>query len=173
MLPFENVGAAEDAYFADGITEEVRGKLTAVPGLRVTARTSTNAYKGTKKSLLTSATSWVCEYMLTGTDSLGERPRRQRHVRVTPELVRRATARRKWQQPFDAVMSDVFKVQSGIAADVAKALDVTLAQDVQQKLNNAPDEEHRRVPGVPARREGDGGHGAQRRPLAAKGASAL
>ena len=50
VLPFENVGAAEDAYFADGITEEVRGKLAAIPGLRVTARTSSNSYKGSKKT---------------------------------------------------------------------------------------------------------------------------
>jgi hypothetical protein len=40
VLPFENLGAAEDAYFADGITEEIRGKLATIPGMRVTARWS-------------------------------------------------------------------------------------------------------------------------------------
>ena len=50
MLPFENLGAPEDAYFADGITDEVRGKLAMLPGLVVIARTSSDQYKGTTKT---------------------------------------------------------------------------------------------------------------------------
>jgi TolB-like protein/Flp pilus assembly protein TadD len=138
VLPFENVGAAQDAYFADGITEEVRGKLTAVPGLRVTARTSSNEYKGTKKSLSDVGNELGVEYILTGTVRWETAADGTRRVRVTPELVSVSTGATKWQQPFDEVMSDVFKVQSGIAEQVASALGVTLAQDVQQKLDNHP-----------------------------------
>ena len=50
VLPFENQGAAEDAYFADGMTDEVRGKLAALPGLLVIARSSPDQYKGTTNS---------------------------------------------------------------------------------------------------------------------------
>ncbi|MBI3568699.1 MAG: protein kinase [Gemmatimonadetes bacterium] len=138
VLPFENVGAAEDAYFADGITEEVRGKLTAVPGLRVTARTSSNQYKGTKKSLVDIGGELGVEYILTGTIRWETAADGTRHVRVTPELVSVSNGSTKWQQPFDEVMSDVFKVQSGIAEQVANALGVTLAAEVQQKLNARP-----------------------------------
>ena len=45
VLPFENLGAAEDEYFADGITDEVRGKLAALPALQVIARSSSSQYK--------------------------------------------------------------------------------------------------------------------------------
>ena len=45
MLPFENLGAPDDAYFAEGITDEVRGKLTALRGFAVTARASAAQYK--------------------------------------------------------------------------------------------------------------------------------
>ena len=138
VLPFENVGAAQDAYFADGITEEVRGKLASVPGLRVTARTSSNQYKGTKLSLADVGGELGVEYILTGTVRWETAADGSRHVRVTPELVSVSTGATKWQQPFDEVMSDVFKVQSGIAEQVASALGVTLASEVQQKLSARP-----------------------------------
>src|SRR5690242_13290586 len=50
VLPFENEGTASDDYFADGMTDEVRSRLSGVPGLQVTARTSTRQYKKTSKS---------------------------------------------------------------------------------------------------------------------------
>ena len=50
VLPFENLGAPEDDYFADGIADEVRGKLTSLPGLQVIARGSSTPYKKTTKT---------------------------------------------------------------------------------------------------------------------------
>jgi len=135
VLPFESVGAAEDAYFADGITEEVRGKLAAVPGMRVTARTSSNAYRGSTKSITQIGAELGVEYLLTGTIRWEKAADGQRRVRVTPELINASDGSNKWQQPFDAVLSDVFSVQSEIAAKVAQALDVTLAAQAQQQLD--------------------------------------
>ncbi|PYP40019.1 MAG: hypothetical protein DMD43_09480, partial [Gemmatimonadetes bacterium] len=50
VLPFENEGAAEDEYFADGVTDEVRSKLAGLPGLQVTARGSASQYRKTTKT---------------------------------------------------------------------------------------------------------------------------
>jgi eukaryotic-like serine/threonine-protein kinase len=50
VLPFENVGDPADAYFADGVTDALRGKLAALPNLQVTARSSSSQYKHTAKS---------------------------------------------------------------------------------------------------------------------------
>ena len=50
VLPFENLGAPEDDYFADGIVDEIRGKLTSLPGLQVIARGSSTPYKKTAKT---------------------------------------------------------------------------------------------------------------------------
>jgi hypothetical protein len=50
VLPFENAGSADDEYFADGMTDEVRSKLAAIPGLQVTARASTSSYKKSSKT---------------------------------------------------------------------------------------------------------------------------
>ncbi len=138
VLPFENMGAAEDAYFADGITEEVRGKLAAIPGLRVTARTSSNQYKGTKKAPTVVGGELGVQYLLTGTIQMAVDASGHKRVRVTPELIKVSDGSTKWQQPFDAVLSDVFTVQSAIATQVAAALDVTLASAVKENVKARP-----------------------------------
>jgi len=138
VLPFENVGAAADAYFADGITDEVRGKLAAIPGLRVTARTSSNGYRGSRKSLVDIGGELGVEYLLTGTIRWEQGADGSRHVRVTPELIKASDGSSKWGQPFDAVLSDVFTVQSAIATQVAEQLNIQLAAQVQQKLDARP-----------------------------------
>ena len=46
VLPFDNLAAADKVYFAEGITDDIRGKLATVPGLQVTARTSSAQYAG-------------------------------------------------------------------------------------------------------------------------------
>jgi serine/threonine-protein kinase len=138
VLPFDNVGAAEDAAFADGITDEVRGKLAAIPGLRVTARTSSNAYKGTKKSPTQIGEELGVEYLLQGTIRWEQGADGKRRVRVTPELIKTTDGSTKWQQPFDTVLSDVFAVQSGIATQVAEKLNVTLGESVQENVAARP-----------------------------------
>ena len=60
VLPFENLGKPEDGYFADGVTDEIRGKLSALPGLQVTARSSSIAIQATHRSRpRRSAGSWA------------------------------------------------------------------------------------------------------------------
>src|SRR5450432_835744 len=67
VLPFENLGAPEDDYFADGISDQVRGKLTAVPGLVVIARGSSTPYKKTTKTPKQIAEELEVGYLLTAT----------------------------------------------------------------------------------------------------------
>lgn len=138
VLPFENVGATADAYFADGMTEEVRGRLTSVPGLRVTARASSNQYKGGAKSPEAIGADLGVDYILTGTVRWEQDASGLRHVRVTPELINTADGTTKWQQSYDEVLSDVFKVQSDIASKVASSLGMTLGADVQARLSERP-----------------------------------
>ncbi len=138
VIPFENVGDAADAYFADGITEELRGKLTSVPGLRVTARASSNQYRGGKKSPEDIGGELGVDFVLTGTVRWEKDAAGQRHVRVTPELINTTNGTTKWQESFDEVISDVFKVQSAIAEKVTAALGLTLAADVHSRLSERP-----------------------------------
>jgi DNA-binding SARP family transcriptional activator/TolB-like protein/Tfp pilus assembly protein PilF len=125
VLPFENLGKPDQAYFADGITDEIRGKLATVPGLQVIARTSSGQYAHTRKPAGEIGRALGVDYLLTGTvrwDQDGS----QSHVRVSPELVQAASGATRWQQSFDAPMTDVFHVQADVAQRVARELGVAL-----------------------------------------------
>ena len=93
VLPFENLGDSDDAYFADGVTDEVRGKLSRLPGLEVIARGSSNEYKKTTKPPQEIARELGVDYLLTGTVRWEKGAGGASRVRVSPELVQVATGR--------------------------------------------------------------------------------
>ncbi len=137
VMPFENLGAADEEYFADGVTDEVRGRLASLPGLQVTARSSSNQYKKTTKTPQEIGRELGVDYLLTGTVRW-EKGGGGNRVRVSPELIQVSTASTKWQQPFDAALSDVFQVQGDIAGRVAQALNVALEGTKQEQLHERP-----------------------------------
>jgi TolB-like protein/tetratricopeptide (TPR) repeat protein len=140
VLPFENLGAAEDDYFADGIADEVRSKLTSLPGLQVIARASSTPYRKTAKTPRQIAEELNAPYLLTATvrwEKTGGRSR----VHVTPELVdvtRPDAPTSKWQQAFDESLTDVFQVQSDIATKVAQALGRVIGASEEKQLSEKP-----------------------------------
>ncbi len=137
VLPFENLGDSTEEYFSDGITDEVRGKLAGLGGLQVTARSSSRQYKRTAKSPQEIGRELGVEYLLTGTVRWEKRQGGSR-VRVSPELIQVSTGATRWQQPFDASLTDVFKVQADIAGRVAQALDLALGASQQVALAERP-----------------------------------
>ncbi len=140
VLPFENLGAAEDDYFADGIADAIRGKLASVPGLEVIARGSSTPYKKTTKTPQQIAKELNARYLLTATVRWQKSGTANR-VQVSPELVEIKESEApatKWQQPFDASLTDVFQVQSDIAAKVVDSLGVALAETQEKSLAAAP-----------------------------------
>jgi TolB-like protein/tRNA A-37 threonylcarbamoyl transferase component Bud32 len=137
VLPFENLGDTADAYFADGVSDEVRGKLAALSGLEVIARTSSSQYRRTTKPARQIGQELGVHYLLTGTVRWEKRPGTSR-VRVSPELVDARSGAAKWQAPFDAAITDVFQVQGEIAGRVAQALNVELGVREEQALSARP-----------------------------------
>jgi TolB-like protein/cytochrome c-type biogenesis protein CcmH/NrfG len=140
VLPFENVGAPEDDYFADGIADEIRGKLTSLPGVEVIARASSTPYKKTTKTPRQIADELDVRYLLTATVRW-QKPAGASRVHVTPELVEvkeSGAPASKWQQPFDAALTDVFQVQSDIASRVAQALGVALGAAEEKRFFEKP-----------------------------------
>ena len=122
VLPFENLGSAEDDYFADGMADEIRGKLTSLPGVEVIARGSSTPYKKTTKTPKQIARELDVKYLLTATVRWQKGGGTSR-VQVSPELVEvreSGAPASKWQQPFDAALTDVFQVQADIATRVAR-----------------------------------------------------
>ncbi len=138
VLPFQNLGDSADAYFAEGITDAVRGKLTALPGMRVIASNSSAQYRGTTKSPQEIGRELGVDYLLVGKVRWQKGATGASRVQVSPELIEVATANARWQQPFDASLTDVFQVQADIAGRVAQALDVAIGSRQQQALANRP-----------------------------------
>jgi TolB-like protein/tetratricopeptide (TPR) repeat protein len=140
VLPFENLGAPGDDYFADGVADEIRGKLTSLPSLQVIARGSSTPYKKTTKTPRQIAEELNVSYLLTATVRW-EKAGGTSRVHVSPELVdvtRRDAPTSKWQQPFDAAITDVFQVQSEIATKVAQALGAALGASEEKRLSERP-----------------------------------
>ncbi|HEX6104189.1 MAG TPA: protein kinase [Gemmatimonadales bacterium] len=138
VLPFQNLGDTSDAYFADGITDAVRGKLTTIPGMRVTASNSTAGYRGTSKSPEQIGRELGVDYLLVGKVRWQKSAGGASRVQVSPELIEVATADAEWQQPFDAPLTDVFQVQADIAGRVAQALHLAIGSRQQQALEQRP-----------------------------------
>ena len=138
VLPFENVGDTSDAHFADGVTDAVRGKLTSIPGLEVIGSSSSGRYR---KSALTPqqiGQELGVRYLLIGRVHWAKGPNGTSRVQVSPELIDVTTAADKWQQPFDAPLTDVFAVQADIAGKVAHELQVALTPAAKQTLAARP-----------------------------------
>jgi serine/threonine protein kinase/TolB-like protein/Tfp pilus assembly protein PilF len=141
VLPFENLGDSTTEYFADGVTDAVRGKLSTLPGLQVIASRSSNEYKHTAKGLPVIARELGADYLLIARIRWAKTADGTSRVEVSPELVEvtsGAAPRTRWQQPFDAAITDVFQVQADIAGKVASALNVALGSSQQQTLTEKP-----------------------------------
>jgi TolB-like protein/Flp pilus assembly protein TadD len=139
VLPFENIGDTADAYFADGLTDAVRGKLTSVPGLAVIAPASSRQYRNTTKTPQQIAQELGgVRYLLVGRVRWEKVPGGQSRVRVSPALVDAATGTDKWEEPFDAPLTDVFEVQGDIAGRVVQAVGVALNGQTKEALTERP-----------------------------------
>jgi len=140
VLPFENLGDSADAYFADGVADEIRTKLAQLGGLQVIARGSSTEYRGTTRRPTAIARELGADYLLTGTVRWDKAAGGSR-VRVTPELVDARSGqagRARWVRQFDASLTDVFQVQADIATDVAEELGLALADSARRELATRP-----------------------------------
>ena len=123
VLPLVNMSADKDQeYFSDGLSEELMNQLAQLPGLRVTGRTSSFAFKGRNEDLRTIGQKLGVTNVLEG--SVRKSGRR---LRITVQLIKCSDGSHLWSDTYDRELTDVFAIQEGIARAVAKALSVTLA----------------------------------------------
>ncbi|HET9041205.1 MAG TPA: tetratricopeptide repeat protein, partial [Gemmatimonadales bacterium] len=109
-----------------------------IPGLQVTASRSAAEYKKSGKDLATIARELGVDYLLVGKVRWEKGEAGRSRVRVSPELIQVATGSTKWEQPFEANLTDVFQVQADVAGRVAQSLDVALGAGEKQALAERP-----------------------------------
>jgi TolB-like protein len=118
VLPFENLsGDPDQAYFSDGLSEEVRATLARNVMLLVMAETSSGKFRDRKDDAKTIAATLGVAFLLDGSVR-----RAGEVVRVAADLIDGATGFSRWSRTFDRSMRDIFAVQSEIADAVASAL---------------------------------------------------
>ncbi|PWB74571.1 MAG: hypothetical protein C3F15_07730 [Holophagae bacterium] len=127
VLPFSNLGSADEAYFADGMTEEITARLARVTGLRVISRTSAATYAGSAATVAEIGKALDVQYVLEGSVrwTRGAEAGSSR-IRITPQLIRVADDSHLWAETYDRTIDDVFRVQSEIAQAVVSSLGVAL-----------------------------------------------
>jgi serine/threonine-protein kinase len=138
VLPFENLGEPEDEYFADGITEEITSRLAAVDGLAVISRTSAMQYKDSRPSLPEIGRELGVDYVLEGTVRWQRSSTGPSRVRVTPQLIQVSEDTHLWAERYDAVLEDIFDVQSDIARQVSEQLGIALLEPQLQSMDARP-----------------------------------
>ena len=138
VLPFKNLGAATDQYFADGLTEEITSRLASVSGLGVISRTSADRYRDSAKPLKEVGRELGAHYVLEGSVRWDKAGATQSRVRVTPQLIRVSDDSHLWADRYDADLADVFQVQGNIAEQVTRALDVTLQEPERRQFAARP-----------------------------------
>jgi serine/threonine protein kinase/tetratricopeptide (TPR) repeat protein len=137
VLPFENLGSPEDEYFADGITDEITGKLATIGELGVISRTSTMQYKKTTKNLKQIAEELGVDYVLEGTirwDKRGDTGR----VRIVPQLIRVADDTHLWSDTYQRSLTDIFAMQAEIATRILEVMNITVRESKRSTLQTPP-----------------------------------
>ena len=140
VLPFENLGSAEDDYFANGITDEITARLAGVHGLNVISRQSAMQYKNLKVAAPQIAKEMNVDYILEGTVQRERPSDPTSRIRIIPQLIRASDDAHVWAQTYDDDISEVFRSQSRLAEQVTLELGITLLKPERQALQFAPTE---------------------------------
>jgi TolB-like protein/class 3 adenylate cyclase/Flp pilus assembly protein TadD len=135
VLPFENRSdEKENAFFADGVQDEILTDLARIADLKVISRTSVMYYKaGTARDARAIAQALGVAYLLEGSVQ-----RAGGKIRVNAQLIDARTDTHRWAQSYDRDLADVFAIQSEIAKTIADQLEANLSPGEQAEIARRP-----------------------------------
>jgi serine/threonine protein kinase/Tfp pilus assembly protein PilF len=134
VLPFENLSEEKsNAYFADGIQDEILTRLSKIADLKVISRTSTQRYKKKSQKLSEIANQLGVANLLEGSVQ-----KTNDQVRVNVQLIRAANDSHLWAETFDRRLTDIFSVESEVAKAIADQLRAKLTGQEEQVIAARP-----------------------------------
>jgi len=134
VLPLINMSAISDnAFFANGVHEEILTYLSHIDDLKVTSRTSSMQYLGSLLSISEIGQELKVRYVVEGSVR-----RVDNHVRVTVQLIDAATDRHLWASNYDRDLIDVFAVQSSIAKEITDSIHLEIQPETVGVLSDMP-----------------------------------
>ena len=136
VLPFENLSAEkENAFFADGIQDDILTSLSQIEGLRVISRTSVMGYRGAKAS---GNLRDISKALGVANVLEGSVRREGNRVVVAVQLIDARRDRHIWANRYDRTLADSLGLQGELAAEIAEALRVTLSPDEKARVQTKP-----------------------------------
>ena len=134
VLPFENLSSdKENAYFAEGIQDEILTRLSKIADLKVISRTSTEHYKSAPENLPEIAKQLGVAHILEGSvQKSGDA------VRVNVQLIKATSDSHVWSDTFDRKLNDIFLVESEVAKTIAERLRAKLTGEEEQVIDAKP-----------------------------------
>jgi TolB-like protein/Flp pilus assembly protein TadD len=130
VLPLKNLsGDPSQEYFADGITDELIGRLSRIHNLRVISRTSVMRFKNPQLSVPEIAKMLRADAIVEGSVQ-----REGNRIRVTAQLIRGATDEHFWSETYDREIRDVLTVQSELAQSIGDKVEVTVTGEEHKRL---------------------------------------
>jgi TolB-like protein/class 3 adenylate cyclase/Tfp pilus assembly protein PilF len=134
VLPFDNLSSdKENAFFAQGIQDEIITTLSKISGLRVISRTSTARYKSAPENLPEIARDLRVSNILEGSvQKAGDR------VHINVQLIQAETDAHLWAQSYDRQLIDIFAVEAEVAKQIADALRTTLSPQEKARVETKP-----------------------------------
>ena len=136
VLPFENFSnKPENAYFADGIQDDILTNLSKIRDLKVISRTSVMAYRGKPKGVRQIGKELGVSAVLEGSVR-----REGNRVRVNVQLINTANDEHIWAEDYDRDLTDVFAIQTDLAQKIAHELQAQLSPSEQEEMTRKPTE---------------------------------
>ena len=134
VLPFENLSEDKaNAYFADGIQEEILTRLSRIGDLKVISRTSTQRFKSSTEDI-----SQIAKQLGVANILEGAVQKAADHVRVNVRLIDAENDSHLWAERYDRELIDIFAVESDIAAKIAEALQARLSRAERRAISARP-----------------------------------
>src|SRR6266513_3183110 len=134
VLPFENLSSdKENAFFAQGIQDEIITTLSKISGLRVISRTSTARYNSAPENLSEIARQLRVTHVLEGSvQKAGDR------VHINVQLIQADNDAHLWAQSYDRQLTDIFGVEAEVAKSIADSLQATLSPQEKARVETKP-----------------------------------
>ncbi len=134
VLPFADLSPSQDqAYFCDGISEEIIHCLTRIRGLRVSSRTSSFAYKGASQDIRSIGRNLGVSAVLEGSVR-----KEGNQLRISVQLINVEDGCHLWSERYDRELKHVFAIQDEIARTIAATLNITLTPKESVAIGKAP-----------------------------------
>jgi serine/threonine protein kinase/Tfp pilus assembly protein PilF len=140
VLPFDNLGPAEDDYFAEGIADTIRSRLSTLKSLEPISRNTANQYKKSGKTTLQIREETAADYILGGTVFWDKRESETDRVRITPHLTRTSDDTQLWSNEYVRDIKDSIMIHSEIAEQIVKQLGIYMKDSEIRAIEIKPTE---------------------------------